>query len=347
MTGHGQIQRVGVEGTGVYGAGLARHLTEAGIALVEVDRPDRKTRRFAGKSDPLDAEAAARAALSGRQTGTPKTRTGPVEATRALRVARRSAIAARAEAQTQLRALTITAPEPLRGQLRGLTLQRLLAACAALPRSGRRSRSGPGDQDRATRPRPPSCAAQRRDRRAEHPAHTAGPQHQPGTDRRQRSRHRRRRPTAGHRRGQPGPATLRGRLRRVLRRLTDPRLLRAHPPAQAQPRRRPTSQRRALPGRSLPHALGSSHPRLRPTPNGGRPGQERHHPLPQAVHRPRALLPPQLTSDRLTIHRSIPTGGPSTRRDRPGRGAATQMVDPPLRTPVAHSNRSCTGPGAR
>jgi transposase len=132
MRTHGLVQRIGVEGTGVYGAGLARHLTGAGLEVVEVDRPDRKTRRFAGKSDPIDAEAAARAALTGRASGTPKTRTGPVEALRALRVARRSAIAARAEAQTQLRALMTTAPEPLRGQLRNLPLRRLLSTCAAL-----------------------------------------------------------------------------------------------------------------------------------------------------------------------------------------------------------------------
>ena len=132
LTSHGPVQTVGVEGTGVYGAGLARHLSAAGMRLVEVDRPDRKTRRFAGKSDPIDAEAAARAALTGRQTGVPKTRTGPVEAVRALRVARRSAISARAEAQTQLKALLITAPEPLRAQLRGLGLRRLLTTCAAL-----------------------------------------------------------------------------------------------------------------------------------------------------------------------------------------------------------------------
>jgi transposase len=129
---HGAVQRVGVEGTGVYGAGLARHLTGAGLELVEVDRPDRKTRRFAGKSDPIDAEAAARAALAGRSTGIPKTRTGPVEAVRSLRVARRSAIAARAEAQTQLQALLVTAPETLRAQLRGLSTRRLVATCAAL-----------------------------------------------------------------------------------------------------------------------------------------------------------------------------------------------------------------------
>ncbi|WP_448638226.1 IS110 family transposase [Geodermatophilus sp. URMC 63] len=132
LAAHGEVQRVGVEGTGVYGAGLARHLTAVGLELVEVDRPDRKTRRFAGKSDPIDAEAAARAALAGRSTGLPKTRTGPVEALRALRVARRSAIAARAEAPTQLKALLITAPEPLRARLRGLTTRQLVSTCAAL-----------------------------------------------------------------------------------------------------------------------------------------------------------------------------------------------------------------------
>jgi transposase len=74
----GKLVRVGIEGTGVYGAGLARHLQAAGVELVEVDRPDRKARRRHGKSDPVDAEAAARAAQTGRATGVPKTRGGPV-----------------------------------------------------------------------------------------------------------------------------------------------------------------------------------------------------------------------------------------------------------------------------
>ena len=93
----GQLVRVGVEGSGVYGAGLARFLQAAGVELVEVDRPDRKTRRWQGKSDPVDAEAAARAAQAGRASGVPKTRGGKVDALRALRVARRSAVAARAD----------------------------------------------------------------------------------------------------------------------------------------------------------------------------------------------------------------------------------------------------------
>ena len=87
-----RLVRVGVEGTGAYGAGLARYLASEAIAVVEVDRPDRKTRRFQGKSDPIDAEAAARAALAGHRTGTPKQRDGRVEALRNLRVARRSAV---------------------------------------------------------------------------------------------------------------------------------------------------------------------------------------------------------------------------------------------------------------
>ncbi|HET9081295.1 MAG TPA: transposase, partial [Trebonia sp.] len=76
----GQIERVGVEGTGAYGAALGRYLRGQGVAIVEVDRPDRKTRRAKGKSDPIDAYAAALATLSGAATGTPKTRDGKVEA---------------------------------------------------------------------------------------------------------------------------------------------------------------------------------------------------------------------------------------------------------------------------
>lgn len=138
LRGHGLLQNVGVEGTGVYGAGLARHLAAEGVAMVEVDRPDRKARRFAGKSDPIDAEAAARAALGRVRTGIPKARDGQVEALRNLRVARRSAIDARADALRQIRALIVTAAEPLRAQLRNLTTTRLLTACAGLrPHPGR------------------------------------------------------------------------------------------------------------------------------------------------------------------------------------------------------------------
>lgn len=128
----GTLLKVGIEGTGAYGNGLANYLTSHNVDIVEVDRPDRKTRRTAGKSDPIDAEAAARAALSGHRTGTPKTRTGPVEALRNLRVARRSAISQRADCVRRMKTLIVTAPEPLRDQLRGLATTQLVTTCAAL-----------------------------------------------------------------------------------------------------------------------------------------------------------------------------------------------------------------------
>jgi transposase len=118
---HGRLLRVGIEGTGSYGAGLARAVAAAGVEVVEVDRPNRQLRRRRGKSDAIDAEAAARAALGGSALGAPKARTGDVEAIRALRVARRSAIHARSQAANQLHALVATAPDELRGQLRRLT----------------------------------------------------------------------------------------------------------------------------------------------------------------------------------------------------------------------------------
>ncbi len=120
LRSHGELQRVGVEGTGTYGAALTRHLRVAGVPVVEVDRPDRKARRAKGKSDPLDAYSAARAALAGTASGVPKTRDGRVEAIRALRVARSSAVKARSQTTNQLKSLLVTGPAELREQLRAL-----------------------------------------------------------------------------------------------------------------------------------------------------------------------------------------------------------------------------------
>jgi transposase len=88
----GPVDKVGMEGTGSFGAGLLRFLADYGLTLIEVDRPDRADRRRNGKSDPLDAESAARAVQSGRATGTPKSRDAQVEMIRVLRVARRGAM---------------------------------------------------------------------------------------------------------------------------------------------------------------------------------------------------------------------------------------------------------------
>ena len=91
LVGFGELVRVGVEGTGSWGVGLSRFLHDQEIVVVEVDRPNRQKRRKVGKSDPTDAVSAARAALSGEATVTPKGRDGPVEQIRVLMVARRSA----------------------------------------------------------------------------------------------------------------------------------------------------------------------------------------------------------------------------------------------------------------
>src|SRR5712691_1541964 len=110
----GTICLVGIEGTGSYGAGLARHAEAAGIRVVEAGRSDRQDRRRQGKSDPLDAVSAARAAQSGRARGAPKGRDGSVEAIRALMVAKRSARAERTQTIGQARALVLTGPDDLR-----------------------------------------------------------------------------------------------------------------------------------------------------------------------------------------------------------------------------------------
>jgi len=129
-SGFGRVRCFGVEGTGSYGAGLARHLGAVGHTVVEVDRPDRRTRRLKGKSDPVDAEAAARAVLAGTASGCPKAGDGRVEMIRSLRVARRSAMKARTQATNQLQALMLTSPEELRASLRGMSLPRLVKVAA-------------------------------------------------------------------------------------------------------------------------------------------------------------------------------------------------------------------------
>lgn len=137
MRSYGRLDRVGVEGTGSYGAGLSRYLHSANVTVLEVPRPDRRLRRQMGKSDPIDAEAAARAVLAGTATTEPKFATGVVESIRTLRVARGGALKAQTAALNSLRALVLTAPESLRAQLTPLARARLIATCRRLrPRTG-------------------------------------------------------------------------------------------------------------------------------------------------------------------------------------------------------------------
>lgn len=127
----GHFERAGVEGTGAYGAGLCRYLLAEGIEVIEVDRPNRQRRRRRGKSDPTDAESAARAVLAGEATTVPKDTTGAAETVRILHVTRRSAVKAKTQAGNQIKDLILTAPEPMRRQLRDRTTRQRVKMCAA------------------------------------------------------------------------------------------------------------------------------------------------------------------------------------------------------------------------
>ena len=133
----GPVARVGVEGTGAYGAGLARFLRRSGVEVLEVDRPNRQARRRQGKSDTIDAIEAARAAQADRQLGQAKTRDGNVEAIRALVVAKRSAKSTKIKSLNQIRHLGFTAPDEIRQALQGLSPHMVaLKAAAMRPRAG-------------------------------------------------------------------------------------------------------------------------------------------------------------------------------------------------------------------
>lgn len=145
LAGHGEIDSVGIEGCGSWGAGLARHLASVDVAVIEVNRPNRQTRRRRGKSDSLDAEAAARAVLNGEAKATPKSGDGPVEALRQLRVARAGAVKARTAAANQLHSLLDTAPDSLRAQMAALSFKDKVAVAEKF-------RPGAGnDSDASTR----------------------------------------------------------------------------------------------------------------------------------------------------------------------------------------------------
>jgi transposase len=124
---YGPVSRVGVEGTGSYGAGLSRFLRSSGVTVLEVERRERQKRRGVGKNDALDAERAARAVLAGEIRVLPKGSDGAVESLRILWTTRRGAVKARTQAANQLHSLVVTAPDELRQQLRRLTCAQLVA----------------------------------------------------------------------------------------------------------------------------------------------------------------------------------------------------------------------------
>lgn len=129
---HGGALIAGVEGTGNYGYQLTQALQLAGVTVLEVNRPDRANRRRRGKSDPVDAAAAARAVLSGQASAIPKDREGPVDALRALTMARSSAVKATTQASNRIKALLVGCPEQLREQMAVKSLLQLAIRCSEL-----------------------------------------------------------------------------------------------------------------------------------------------------------------------------------------------------------------------
>ena len=254
LGGFGTVALVGIEGTGSYGAGLARHITTAGVRVVEAGRSDRQDRRRQGKSDPLDAVSAARAAQSGRARGASKGRDGAVEAIRALMVAKRSAAADRTQTINQARALVLTGPDDLRARFTGHTAAALVAELASLrPRPG-------STVGYATR-----IALRELGRRAEFPGRPARAPRRAHRPPRRRPRPRASRPlrdrpphrsAAAHRSwGPPRTTAQRGRLGAPVRRRPHPGIFGQDRPPPAQPWRRPPGQPRPVADRVHPPGL--------------------------------------------------------------------------------------------
>ncbi len=131
MRSLGELQRVGVESTGSYGAGLLRFMQQAGVTVLEVTAPDKQDRRKRGKNDDLDAQNAAHAAFAGKRTVTPRSRDGMIEALRVLVTCRKTAVTARRIALQMIHNTIVAAPDGLRDQLRVMTRMQLVRTLAA------------------------------------------------------------------------------------------------------------------------------------------------------------------------------------------------------------------------
>lgn len=131
MRSFGLLQRIGVEATGTYGAGLLRYMQNAGVEVLEVTTPDTHDRRKRGKNDDLDAQNAAHAAFAGKRTVTPKSRDGMTEALRVLKACRKTAVAARRIALQMIQNTIVCAPDELRDTLRKMTRMQLIRTLAA------------------------------------------------------------------------------------------------------------------------------------------------------------------------------------------------------------------------
>ena len=152
MKSFGELQRIGIESTGSYGAGLLRFVQKAGIEVLEVTTPDRQDRRRRGKNDDLDAQNAAHAAFAGKRTVTPRSRDGMVESLRVLMACRKTVVAARRVALQMIQNTIVCAPDALRDMLRAMTRMQLVRTLAAGPVRLSRCRSRLSDQPEVARP---------------------------------------------------------------------------------------------------------------------------------------------------------------------------------------------------
>ena len=287
LSGHGEIDVVAVESTGSYAAALVCYLRQHGVRVVEVNQPHAHTRRRVGKSDPIDAEMAARLFQAGKAKAVPKQTDGIVESIRLLRVARHSAVKSRSAALVQVRDLIITAPQELRDQLCcRKTLRGKVTVCARFRPSGREaplpvaSREVRAPLDRSARP-----SARSGDRRAGSRARAARRGCRAAYRPAARHLDRACRSTARHSRTEHRTTPRRELVRDALRRQSDPCFVRQDDPSPPQLRRRPPSQPGASPDRRLPASLLRAHPRIRQAPNRRRQDSARNHALPQALHR--------------------------------------------------------------
>ncbi|MFG2530425.1 IS110 family transposase [Streptomyces sp. NPDC048516] len=151
VRGLGVVRRAGVEGTGSFGAALSRHLLSHGVVVFDVNRMDRADRRRRGKTDPLDAENAARTVLSGRARARAKSGDGPVQIARLYKLAKGSAVKARTQAINQLKAVLLTADPDLREELAGLNNAELFRTCALLADVRQKDEDGEAPVLHATR----------------------------------------------------------------------------------------------------------------------------------------------------------------------------------------------------
>jgi transposase len=284
----GVFRRAGVECTGSYGAALARYLRAAGVEVIEVNQPDKAARRQRGKTDTLDAEAAARAVLSGRASATAKAGDGPVEMLRVFKLAKASAVKARTQTINQLKAVLVAADPALRETLSGLSNTMLIRRCTQLEVDTPQDTTSAAAYTLRLLARRISQLTDEI-RELEQQITAAITSHTP---------------TLLTRRGigpdnaaalliaaGDNPHRLRSEasLHRPVRRQPPAGILGQNHPPPAQSRRRPPSQRRALPHHPVPPALGCPHPRLPRPPYHRRQNPARSHPLPQALYRPRGL----------------------------------------------------------